>query len=167
VTDTDPLLGTLHYVDGRGTVRMEDVYDTTIDDLWSAIVEPDRLARWLAEVSGEPQVGGELRMSFTSGWIGTGRVDVCEAPHHLRIELDPEADQPMAIEAWLTAEGGKTRLVIEDSGFTREDLPGHGAGWQAHVEDLRTYLSGQVPGDWAPRWRELIPAYERLSAELG
>lgn len=165
MTDTDRLLGTLHYVEGRGTVRMEDVYDPTIDDLWSAIVEPDRLARWIAKVDGD--LGGEFRISFTSGWEGVARVEVCEAPHRVRITMSPDAEEAMFTEARLTAEGNRTRLVIEDTGFSREDLPGHGAGWQAHIEDLRSYLSGQVPGDWATRWRELIPAYDRLSAELG
>jgi uncharacterized protein YndB with AHSA1/START domain len=166
VTDTSRLLGTLLYADGRGTVRMEDVYDTDIDDLWSAIVEPARLARWIADVTGDVTIGGDFRISFTSGWEGTGRVEVCEAPHRLRIALNPETDEAMAIEAQLSADGDKTRLVIEDSGFTREDLAGHGAGWQAHVEDLTAYLAGREPSDWATRWRALSPAYESLAAEL-
>ena len=48
---TDPrartrILGSLRSADGKGVVRMEDHYDTGIEDLWSAITDPGRLARW-------------------------------------------------------------------------------------------------------------------------
>jgi hypothetical protein len=39
------ILGSLRSEDGKGVVRIEDRYDTDIDDLWSAITSPDRLAR--------------------------------------------------------------------------------------------------------------------------
>ncbi len=42
----------------RGAVRVEDVYDTDIDDLWEACTTPERLARWMAELSGDLRVGG-------------------------------------------------------------------------------------------------------------
>jgi uncharacterized protein YndB with AHSA1/START domain len=52
------VLGTLRSVDRKGTVRMEDRYDTNIDDLWSAITDPSRLARWLGDIDGELRLGG-------------------------------------------------------------------------------------------------------------
>ena len=39
--------------DGVGVIRMEDRYDTTPDDLWSALTDPRRLARWVADVEGD------------------------------------------------------------------------------------------------------------------
>src|SRR5215471_17903165 len=56
------LLGSLRSEDGKGIVRMEDRFDTDIDDLWSAITEPSRLARWYAQVDGDLRPGGEVRM---------------------------------------------------------------------------------------------------------
>ncbi|WP_344151009.1 SRPBCC domain-containing protein [Nocardioides koreensis] len=32
-----------------------------MDDLWSALTDPSRLARWLGEVEGDLRPGGELR----------------------------------------------------------------------------------------------------------
>ena len=46
------ILGSLRAKDGKGVVRMEDRYDTDIGDLWSALTEPRRLARWYGEVEG-------------------------------------------------------------------------------------------------------------------
>ena len=40
------LLGSLRSAGGKGVVRIEDRYDTKIDDLWSAITDPGRLPRW-------------------------------------------------------------------------------------------------------------------------
>ena len=74
------ILGSLQSADGNGIVRMEDRYDTDIDDLWSALTDPRRLARWIGEVEGDLRVGGEFHARFTSEWEGTGRVEACEPP---------------------------------------------------------------------------------------
>jgi Activator of Hsp90 ATPase homolog 1-like protein len=59
----------------RGAVRVEDVYDTDIDDLWNACTAPERLARWIAEVAGDIRVGGTVHAAFTSTWTGPVRID--------------------------------------------------------------------------------------------
>src|SRR6267154_526079 len=46
------ILGSLRSADGKGVVRMEDRFDTDIDDVWSALTDPGRLARWIGEVEG-------------------------------------------------------------------------------------------------------------------
>jgi hypothetical protein len=38
------ILGSLRSADGKGVVRMEDRFDTDIDDLWSALTDPRRFA---------------------------------------------------------------------------------------------------------------------------
>lgn len=45
-------LGTLRAADGKGVVRLENRFDTDMEDLWSALTDPRRLARWLGEVEG-------------------------------------------------------------------------------------------------------------------
>jgi len=47
------ILGSLLTADGRGVVRMQDRFDTDIDDLWSALTDPARLAHWMAAVEGD------------------------------------------------------------------------------------------------------------------
>ena len=58
------ILGSLRSADGEGVVRMEDRLDTSIDDLWSALTGPRRLARWMGEVEGDLRLGGEFRARF-------------------------------------------------------------------------------------------------------
>ena len=43
------VIGTIRDKDGVGVVRMEDTYDTTAEDLWSALTDPARLARWIGQ----------------------------------------------------------------------------------------------------------------------
>lgn len=155
-------VGTMRALDSqRGAVRVEDSYDTDIDDLWDACTEPERLARWIAEVSGDLRVGGIFHASFVSSWTGPGRVDVCERPDHLLLTMEPGTADEAQIEAWLTSEGDKTRLVVEERGLPLDRLYFHGAGWQAHLEDLGRSLADK-PSVWKARWTELTPAYETM-----
>lgn len=159
--------GTLRRTGGeRGVIRMEDVYDTDIEDLWSAITDPERLARWLVEVEGDLRVGGEITTRFTSSWTGAGRIEVCEAPRRLQVALDQGDDDETVVEAVLVAEGERTRLVVEERGLSLIALAGHGAGWQAHLEDLVDHLAGREAGDWHERWVALTPGYDELLATL-
>jgi uncharacterized protein YndB with AHSA1/START domain len=167
VHPASPVLGSLHADgDGTGTVRMESLYDTDPDDLWSALTERARLARWIAEVDGDLGIGGAFTASFTSGWEGPGRVDVCEAPSRLVVTLDPGTKDATTIEATLSPEGSETRLVVEERGIPIAEIGAHGAGWQAHVEDLGTHLLGGASTGWRGRWIELTPVYEDLTRGL-
>lgn len=153
------LLGELREEGGLGVVRIEDVYATSIEDLWSAITEPSRLVRWIADVRGDLQVGGEFRATFTSGWSGTGSVEVCDAPRLLRVRTQQPGEPSTVMEAQLSAEGDSTRLVIEERGLPLAEYADHGAGWQVHAEDLHAHLEGTEASDWEARWRELSTAY--------
>jgi uncharacterized protein YndB with AHSA1/START domain len=158
------LLGTLRAVDGKGVVRMEDRYDTDIDDLWSAITDPSRLARWYGEVGGDLRVGGEVHIRvFSSGWEGARVVEACEAPRRL-LMMGKEADAPyeLATEVWLTPDGDQTILVVEERGMPLDYLAGYGAGVQIHVEDLTAYIGGRERCDSDARMGELFPAYQAM-----
>lgn len=167
------MTGTIRALDEtRGAVRVEDVYDTDIEDLWEACTTPERVERWIARVSGDLWAGGTVRLVFTSTWAGAARIEVCDAPHHLLLVTEPGSDDEGLIEAWLTAEGSRTRLVVEERGLPLNEIHVHGAGWQAHLEDLRRSLtldrpvhpdgwSEQQPAPgWHARWSELTPAYQ-------
>jgi uncharacterized protein YndB with AHSA1/START domain len=169
------LLGTLRAADGRGVVRIEDRYDTGIDDLWSALIDPVRLARWFGQVDGDLRLGGEFRTSGPDQ-DSAGRVEACEPPRRLRVttrETDesyregsgaPPFDE--TIEATLTADGDRTILVIEVRGMPLDKIAFYGAGWQIIAEKLSGYLAGHEPGDIEARWGELVPRYQELAATV-
>jgi uncharacterized protein YndB with AHSA1/START domain len=166
------ILGSLRSADGKGVVRIEDRFETDIDDLWSALTDPGRLALWLGEVEGDLRLGGEFRARFlASGWEGTGRVEACEPPHRLLV-LTRDADEPNesndhAIEVTLTADGHQTLLVWEERGMPVDQLAAYGAGTQIHVEDLAAHIAGHERSDDAEaRWAALLPRYQDLAASI-
>jgi len=164
----DRILGSLRSADGKGIVRMQDRFDTDIDDLWSAITDPGRLARWIGEVEGDLRLGGDIRAHFfSSGWEGTGRVEACEPPRRLLL-VTKLADAPdeQEIEVTLTADGAQTTLVWEERGMPVDLLAAYGSGIQVHVEDLAAHLAGGGRCDAKARWDELLPAYQSLAATV-
>jgi uncharacterized protein YndB with AHSA1/START domain len=162
------ILGSLRSADGKGIVRMQDRFDTDIDDLWSALTDPRRLARWLGEVEGDLRLGGEFRARFFDGWEGTGRVEACEPPRRLLLQtMTPGQQREHVIEVTLTADGDQTILVWEERGMPLDQLAAYGAGIQVHVEDLAAHLAGRERCDGDARWNELLPAYQDLAANAG
>jgi uncharacterized protein YndB with AHSA1/START domain len=148
--------------DTRGAVRVEDVYDTDIDDLWHACTTPERLARWIGEVSGDLRVGATVDATFTSSWSGELRIEECEHPHHLRLTLEPGTEDQTEVEAWLSQEGDKARLVVEERGLPVDKIHFYGAGWHAHLEDLARSLTGDS-SQWKARWDDLTPVYAQMT----
>ncbi len=171
------ILGSLRSADGKGIVRIEDRFDTDIDDLWAALTDPRRLARWHGQVEGDLRPGGEFRRSLESeGWDGTGRVEACEPPRRLLVTIR-ETDESWrkghgvppfdaAIEAALTADGDQTILVVEVHGMPLDKIAFYGVGWQIHAENLAAHLAGRERGDTEARWEELLPAYHDLAANV-
>jgi uncharacterized protein YndB with AHSA1/START domain len=165
------LLGSLRSAGGVGVVRIEDRYDTDIDDLWSAITDPDRLARWFGELDGEPSQEGEFHVRIPGGGERDGHVEECEPPRHLLLTMrDPDArpGQPkkMLVAAELTADGHQTILAIEVKGMPLELIAFYGAGWQIHAENLAAHILGDQPDYGEARWDELVPPYQELAATI-
>lgn len=171
------ILGTLRSEDAVGVVRLEDRYDTGIDDLWAALTDPARLARWYGEVQGDLRAGGEFRVHIASaGLDAIGRVEECEPPHRLVVmtrETDESFEEGQGVppfdevaEATLTADGDQTVLVIEVRGIPLDVVAAYGAGWQIHVENLAAHVGGGQLAEAGARWGELIGAYADQAAAL-
>lgn len=161
------LLGSMRSADGEGIVRMEDRFNAGIDDLWRALTEPRRLARWYGDVDSDLRLGGEFRVRIELAGERTGRVDAFEPPHRLVLTMrdpNPQPGQPeqTVIEARLIPEGAQTRLIWEERGMPVNLLAAYGTGIQIHVEHLADYINGRELRDVEARWNELFPAYEAL-----
>lgn len=171
------ILGDLSASDGAGVVRIKDRYDTTIDDLWTALTDPARLARWYGEVDGDLRLGGQFRTYLEASDIeSTGRVDVCDPPRQLHVtirETDESHQRGQGVAPFdadvlvtLTAVGDQTDLVLQVRGMPLDKIPFYGAGWQIHAENLAAYLDAREHADTQTRWAELVPPYQALAAHL-
>jgi uncharacterized protein YndB with AHSA1/START domain len=171
------ILGSLRAEDGAGVVRIEDRYDTDIEDLWSAITDPVRVARWHGRIEGDLRPGGDFRLYLEADDIdSTGRIDACEPPRRLVVttrETDESYQKGQGVppfdavkEITLTADGDETVLVLEVRGMPLDKIAFYGAGWQIHAESLAAYLVGREADDAEARWGELVPPYQNLAANL-
>jgi uncharacterized protein YndB with AHSA1/START domain len=171
------ILGHLRSADGAGVVRVEDRYDTDINDLWSALTDPGRLARWYGQVEGDLRPGGQFRLHVEDADSdATGRVEVCENPQRFLVTTReteesyrrgqgvPPYDE--ALEVTLSTDNGQTDLVIEVRGMPLDSVAFYGAGWQIHAENLAAYIAGRECDEGGARWDQLVPAYQALAADI-
>lgn len=159
------ILGTLDAVEGKGVVRMQDMLDTKLDDAWSTLTDPLRVARWYGEIEADLRPGGEYRARLlASGWEGSGRVEACDPPRRLLVRIT-DSDEPgeQEIEITLTPDGDRTLVVWEERGMPLAHLSAYAAGVQLHVEDLADFLAARERReDFKARWDGLHPAYQAL-----
>jgi uncharacterized protein YndB with AHSA1/START domain len=107
-------------------------YDTTIEDLWDACTNPDRIRRWFLPVSGQLGVGGRYQLKGNAG----GTIESCDPPHGFSATWEYGANVSW-IEVRLSAEGdGGARFELEhisavdDGGHWAQYGPGAtGVGW--------------------------------------
>ena len=57
-------------------VTLSRTYATSIDDLWDAVTNPERLPRWFAPVEGDLKPGGRYQVVGNAG----GTIPACQAP---------------------------------------------------------------------------------------
>lgn len=170
------ILGSLRSADGTGVVRIEDHYYADIDDLWSALTDPDRVARWFGQVDGDLRLGGTFRLDLGPDGDRDGRIEACERPDRLLVILRETAESwqkgqgappfDEVVEARLSRDGNRTMLVVEVRGMALDKIAFYGAGWQIHAENLATYLAGRERGDTDARWDQLVPPYQSLAANV-
>jgi uncharacterized protein YndB with AHSA1/START domain len=148
----------------RRSVRFERRLDASAEEVWSALVEPERLRRWLAEATVDAREGGsvELRFMDDSGGRVSGTIRVYDPPRVLEYDwYEGEAGSVVRFE--LRATGGGTELVLEHRLLPREAATGFAAGWHAHLEALAAALAGVPAPDWQRRYEELRPEYVAIS----
>src|SRR3569833_2384928 len=54
-------------------------YPTSVDDLWDAVTNPERLPRWFLPVSGDLRLGGRFQIEGNAG----GEITACDRPSSL------------------------------------------------------------------------------------
>lgn len=168
--DTD-LIGVLRLHDDRPAVRLERSYAAEPADLWSALTEPSRIARWLARVEGDLRIGGGFVVYFDDAdpdQQSRGTVLDCRPTVHLQVTwLFPDEVESQVTVDLHPAGDGATVLVLDHRHLPDYAAAGYAAGWQAHLEQLDTEVGGPPHRlAWDARWALLLPAYRSQFDEL-
>lgn len=127
-------------------VRLERTYRADVEDLWDALTDPERLARWFLPVSGDLEIGGR----FATEGNADGEILRCERPTTLVVTWGVPAS---VVTVELAAAGpGSTVLTLNHS-VTATLVPDAGGalyvgpGWDDALLALGLHLRGTDLGD--------------------
>ena len=133
------------------TVTLQRSYPAAIDDVWNAITEPDRIARWFLPVTGDFREGGTYQLDGNAG----GEIRTCDPPRRLVVTWNPPGAPPSAEDASIVTvslrsigDGATTELDLEHVAvvppeFWDEYGPGAvGVGWDLSLIGLGAHLDG-------------------------
>ena len=166
--------GRIESVGGVPTLIIERRFEAAVDAVWGALVEPERLERWIGTWSGDPASGAiefamtaespdaqpqpcrllacELERALEIGPIAAG------APGwHLRVDLEP-------------LDGGATRVrfaqPLDPAEFDAELAASIGPGWEYYLDRWREVAEGRDPSRVV--WETYFPAQlDHYRAALG
>lgn len=123
-------------------------YDTTVDDLWEAITNPERIPRWFLPVTGELKLGGRYQLQGNAG----GTITACEPPRRLSLTWE-FAGQTSWVNVALSEAGDGAQLELEhvahvDNDHWKQFGPGAvGIGWELSLIGLALHLESGVAVD--------------------
>ena len=160
LTDLDP---TLDLSDGRAVVRFEQTWATDAADLWDAVTDPERLARWFAPIVGTPVVGGEFGVHFDDGDVPCMTLLACDPGRRFTFAW-PMEQGPAEVTVEVRPETPTTStLLLSHRLLPLEKAPEYGAGWTAYLGQLRDHLAGVPGSDW---WADFGASRDRLHDRL-
>lgn len=137
-------------------------YPTSVDDLWEACTQPDRLKRWFAPVSGDLRLGGRYQVEGNA----SGEVVACQPPQSFTVTWEFGGDTSQ-LAVRIVPEGDRARLTLEhehtgaaDSAFWAQFGPGAtGVGWDLALLGLSLNLvAGQDRPDDPAAFAQTAPA---------
>jgi uncharacterized protein YndB with AHSA1/START domain len=123
------------------TVVLSRVYGTTLDDLWDAVTNPERLPRWFSPVTGEFRLGGRYRIEGNA----EGEITRCEPPRHLSLTWEFGGNVSWVDVQLAEAEDG-ARLELahtapEDEHWKQFGPGAAGVGWDLAFIGLAEHLT--------------------------
>jgi uncharacterized protein YndB with AHSA1/START domain len=144
----------------RRALHFERTYAAAPEEVWSALTEPDRLARWMTGTSVQPGLGGRIVHDFGDDGTCGGAILAWEPPRLLEYEwrFPGETESVVRFELHALAADG-TRLVLTHRRLGAEQATGYGAGWHAYLDTLASEVDGLEPVDWGERFAEVLPEY--------
>jgi len=117
-------------------------YDTTIDDLWDALTNGERIPRWFLPISGDLKLGGHFQFEGNAG----GEITQCERPTKLAVSWEFASDTSW-VEVRLSKRSDRnSRLTLTHTAhvydFWNEYGPGAvGVGWELGLFGLALHLA--------------------------
>jgi uncharacterized protein YndB with AHSA1/START domain len=154
-----------HLVRDAQGVRLEFVrtFDEAVEDVWAALTEPDRVARWFGRWTGDPS-SGSVEMTMTEeveGLPQTVTIVVCEPPNRLVVDV-PGPDGTWHLSATVQDRDGRTALSFVHHLAEPYDASSIGPGWHFYLDRLgAVVVGGPLPDSWEDYYPALQDAYAK------
>lgn len=135
------------------TVVLDVEVTSPIERVWHALTDPATLSKWMLFKANDfkPVVGHAFQLRESPGWDGVVDCEVIEVdePHRLAYTWASGGESTLrhaTVVTWtLTeADGGTTRLHLEQSGFrpeAKQEIGGAKAGWKYMLNELQSVLA--------------------------
>jgi uncharacterized protein YndB with AHSA1/START domain len=146
--------------DGQQLLEFVRSWPDPIDDVWSALTDPERSPRWIGRYDGERVPGGTgtFTMTFEEGSEGSPvRIAECAPPHRLVVEwIGPG----WRLEVDLSRQEERTVLRFRQRFAPDADVADFALGWHWYLDKLSAELGdGPDPGVWDDFYARVGPAY--------
>ena len=130
--------------DGRPAraVTLARGYAATVAELWDAVTNGERIARWFLPVSGDLEPGGRYQLEGNAG----GVISACEPRSRLALTWEYGGDLSWVEVRFSAAGAGRARLALTHTAY----LSGHwdqygpgavGVGWEMGLLGLAFHLA--------------------------
>ncbi|WP_207843046.1 SRPBCC family protein [Williamsia soli] len=153
--------------DEGDAVSFVRTFNAPIDDVWAAVTESDRLARWIGFFTGDPEQGHvEFTMNAEGDDVTPARYDIrrCEPPRILQVHTtDDFGTWDLIVE--LVEKDNVTTLTLSQIIHDPTTIENTGPGWEYYLDRLVAALTGADPGaidfdDYYPAQQEYYLAIQ-------
>lgn len=147
-------------------VTLSRIFDTSIDDLWDAITNPDRLPHWFTNVTGDLQLNGRYHVQDNA----SGTITACEPQSHVALTWEFAGDTSWVELQFANEAPNQTRLTLSHtsilSDFWNTYGPGAtGVGWEMAFLGLALHIA--KPDDSKPDEMEFATSPEGIAFITG
>ena len=127
-------------------VVMRRTYQAEINDVWSAVTDPERVRRWFLPLTGDLRVGGSFQLEGNAG----GDILDCARPDRLRVTFGgPDSIVELrlaAVDESTTTLELDHRVPLAMAGSVAGSIF-VGPGWDGAFLGLALFLAGEVADD--------------------
>ena len=123
-------------------ITLSRSYATTVDDLWDALTNGERIPRWFQPISGELGPGGRYQLEGNAG----GVITACERLSNFAVTWEFGGDVSW-VEVRISDEAaGGTRLTLTHTALRSEHWDNYGpgatgVGWELGLMGLAIHLA--------------------------
>jgi uncharacterized protein YndB with AHSA1/START domain len=153
------VLATVENIDGGYVARFERHLKHPVDKVWSALTQPDKLAKWFADAVVDLKVGGTVELTFKS----VGNTVSCTIT-----ELLPQSvleytwgNDKVRWELY-SKDDGCLLVMKEFFSVLNDHRPKDLAGWHTIIDMLPAVLDGQHVEFDMSAWEDAYAQYIKM-----